>query len=83
MKFSVTRVKFLRLSWRYAVLLLLLSLMLTSLVSANGPNEGVEWVTICYTPPGHPEDAQTLVVYWSSLDKWLCCFTDTLLGPCP
>jgi hypothetical protein len=83
MKFRVTRVKFLRLFWTYAILLILLSLMLTSLVSANGPNEEMMWVTICYTPPGHPEDAQTMVVYWSALDKWLCCFDDLLLGPCP
>ena len=82
MKFEDTRVKFLRKAWMITILLILLGLMLTNLVSANSIDEELLWVTICHIPPEHPEDAQTLVVYWSAFDKYLCHY-NCILGPCP
>lgn len=64
-----------------AVLVILLFLILVTAVSANSLNDPA-WVTICHHPPGHPEQAQTMVVYWSILDTCLSYFGDTM-GACP
>ncbi len=74
-------VKFRRRLMALAVLVLLLFLLLINVNSANGMND-LMWVTVCHTPPGHPEQAQTMVVYWSALDKCLSFFGDTI-GACP
>ena len=63
-------------------MVILLFLFLVTVVSANGLSEQLSWVTICHHPPGDPENAQTMVIYWSALDKCLSYFGD-FMGACP
>ncbi|GAB4434143.1 MAG: hypothetical protein Kow0031_15820 [Anaerolineae bacterium] len=74
-------------SWRRVgtvlVLLMLFSFILTSVVSANAiGNEAWMWSTVCHFQPNQLENPQTMVIYWSALDKFLTVFAD-FLGTCP
>lgn len=72
-----------RLLRRLSIIAAILAVMLiVSAASANGLDERLLWVTICHTPPGEPENAHTMVIYWSALDKCLSHFGD-VMGSCP
>ncbi len=64
-----------------AILVIILFLLMVTAVSANSINEQLMWVTVCHHPPGHPEQPQTMIVYWSILDQCLSYFGDTI-GSC-
>jgi len=82
MRSGRTRVMFWRRPLAIIVLVILLFMLLITAVSANGLSEELMWVTICHHPPGDPENAQTMVIYWSALDKCLSYFGD-FMGACP
>lgn len=81
MKAERTRVWFWRRPLAATVLVTLLFLLLVTVVSANSASDQLMWVTVCHNPLD-PENAQTMVVYWSALDKCLSHFGD-FLGACP
>jgi hypothetical protein len=71
--------------WRLfmtTTLMLLLVLVMVTGASANQVPEDLMWVTVCHTPVDQSESAQTMVLYWSAVDKCLSTFND-FLGPCP
>lgn len=74
--------KFWRRSPAIVAMAMLLFLVVMTAVSANMINEQLMWATVCHTPPGSPESAQTMVIYWSALDKCLSHFGD-FMGACP
>jgi hypothetical protein len=82
MSFGNVKSKMMRLPWTVALLVILLGLMLTNIVSANSLNDELMWITVCHTPPDNPEVSQTMVLYWSALDKCLSHFGD-FIGSCP
>jgi len=74
-------------SWRQLrsvtlVMMILLVLLLTTAASASAVNDQLMWVTVCHTQPGQAGNPQTMVLYWSALDKCLSSFND-FIGPCP
>lgn len=69
--------------WTVLALLMLFSLIMTSVVSANAiGNEAVVWTTLCHFQPNQLDNPQTMVIYWSALDKFLTVFAD-YMGSCP
>ncbi len=69
--------------WTVLALLVLFSMIMTTVVSANAiGTEAVMWTTLCHFQPNQLETPQTMVIYWSALDKFLTVFTD-FMGTCP
>lgn len=78
MKARIINAKF----WRWLFLVMLLVLVSTTVVSANSVTDQLTWVTVChFPPPGKAEQAQTMVIYWSTLDEYLSYFGDWM-GDC-
>ena len=74
-------------SWQYLRLFMLSAVFLLILLSATSGSalavdESLKWATICHWQPGQAGEPQTMVVYWSAVDKCLSFFGDTL-GSCP
>lgn len=69
--------------WTVLALLILFSLVLTTVVSANAIRyDEMMWTTICHSQPSQLDGPQTMVIYWSALDKCLSFFND-FIGACP
>ena len=76
-----TRIEFWRRPLLVGALAITLLLLLVTAVSANSINDQLMWITVCHTPLGDPDNAQTMVIYWSALDKCLSHFGD-YIGAC-